>query len=106
MLAVILPKTLNFVKKGPSGVSDLSPWCYNGHFPKISTFFRAHTEVSLKNVMVKIFIGLKTSQNITWKMRTRAGIHSFETLARKRKNNSKTYTVYFKGEPGIEPSEI
>ena len=85
MLAVILPKARNFVKKGPSGVSDLSPWCYNGHFPKISTFFRAHTEVYLKNVMVKIFIGQKTSQDITWKMRTRAEIHSFETLAKKRK---------------------
>ena len=34
VLAVILTKTQNFVKKGPSGVSDLSLWCYSGSFAK------------------------------------------------------------------------
>ena len=43
----------------------LTDWCYSGHFPKSQPFFRAHTEVNVKNGVVKIFIGLKTSQNIS-----------------------------------------
>ena len=49
----------------------LTAWCYSGHFSKSQPFFRAHTEVNVKNGVVKIFIGLKTSQNIS-KRSTRA----------------------------------
>ena len=37
----------------------LTDWCYSGHFSKSQPFFRAHTEVNVKNGVVKNFIGLK-----------------------------------------------